>query len=559
MKRFLFILIVVLLLTASTVTLADAPQWVALDPIGSSVETFGANLKTAGTFKTEPRPFSLKPLPDKNGYVLLYLGSETMFGATKKPGGIVYLDAGLKPTSKKISFSGLVVSEFFQKDSNTWFVFTAEDPKSKDTNNTLNIVQLQNGTVKTVSLNSTPSFFKIKDGSKLAVATAGNSEAKIKPELYLIDLATLACDTYPLTLNPGAIFFIDNDQLLVACGGYRNSQVNLLGIFNDSSDTASEPATLHLVNSRLKTVKTIRAGFSPLAIIQDHSKSDVFYLGSTAESNSSDPSGIVQVLTGDTITATIKLDAQPVFLAQAGTGNLCVLSHDQFFLIDPANSKTITKLQYNLKIDALRLSHDGKTGYLTNVNSNYMDVINLADGSRQAKLQIGKPSILGSFSLDKLLPSTYPPVIGMQERLQRNPESASTNYRMFLAPDSETMYVLSSNSEIKALDLKTNTFKSTTKFKGSPYGMNPTPNSKFIVVPTPNDWNLIDPNRNKPILTVFITNEENKSAPATGYYSPDGSLLIVPFEKTLFVIDTVNGKFLGKVRSKIENPIIVWP
>jgi hypothetical protein len=89
--------------------------------------------------------------------------------------------------------------------------------------------------------------------------------------------------------------------------------------------------------------------------------------------------------------------------------------------------------------------------------------------------------------------------------------------------------------------------------------MHPTPNSKFIVVPTPKFWNLIDPNQNKPILSIRFNSKTEESAPETGYYSPDGSLLIIPFENTLFVVDTATGKFLGKAKTKIKNPIIVWP
>lgn len=559
MKRFLLVFII-LMLSVSATALGNSPRFVALDPIGNRMEIFGADLKSAGFVKTGPRPYNVKPLPDHTGYVLLYLGSETMVGAMKDPGGILYLDNQMNPTSRKITFSGLVISEFYDKELNTWFVFTAENPKSENTTHTLNIVQLQDGTVQTVSLTSAPAFFKIKDASKLAVATVGNSEAKIKPELFLIDLTTLACDTYPLTLNPGAIFFIDNDRLLVACGGYHKSQNYLFNLFESSDTQTTEPATLHLVNTRLKTVKTITTGYSPLAIIQDQSKPDVFYFASTAEPNSSEPSGLVQVLSGDVVTAQLQIDTEPVYLAQARTGNLCILGRDEFFLIDPVNSKIVTKLKYDLKIDALRLSPDGKTGYLTNVNSNYMDIINLSDGNRQVRLKIGKPSILGSFSLNKLINNAYPPVIGMQKRLQRNPERISRNYRMVPVTDSETMYVTSSNSEVIIVDLKNNTLKGSLKFKGFGFGgIHLTPNSKYIVVPTSSYWNLLKPDQAKPVLSLLINNDDDKSAPENGYYSPDGSLLVIPFEKSIYVINTDAGKFLGRLKSKIENPIIVWP
>jgi hypothetical protein len=73
-------------------------------------------------------------------------------------------------------------------------------------------------------------------------------------------------------------------------------------------------------------------------------------------------------------------------------------------------------------------------------------------------------------------------------------------------------------------------------------------------------WNLIDPEKTKPVLSIKISQDgsEPKSA-QKGYYSPDGSLLAVPFNNYLYLIDTETARFTGKLRIKAQEPWVIWP
>lgn len=558
MKRYLIIGLLLLTTLLSSAFAAPQPRWLALNPISDNAELFGSDFKSSGTLKIGPRPFSIQALPDQTGYALLYLGSTKTFGGMKDPGGILYLDAALKPTAKKISFTGVVIDQFYHQELQTWFIFTGTRDSGKTTNNTLNIVNLNQGSLQSVALKSEPSVYKFNGQNLLAVATIGDAETQIKPELVLVNLASMATEHYPLTANPGAIFFKDDNQLLVACGGYREGQ-KLFTFFSDTTtEKPSEPAQLHLIEIQSKSIKSLPVGYAPLAIVQDQVDKNNFFLTSNTEPNPEKPSGMLQVLSGDQITSTVKFATEPVFLIQASSGNLCVLGRNTFFLIHPEQSKILTESRYEMEIDSLHVSRDGKTGYITNINSNYVDAIQLETGERLAKFKIGKNSLLGNFSLGKILPKSYPPVIGMNERLQLSTANVSVNTRMILTENTNLMYVLAGNSQIDMVDTTTYAVKRSIPLNGNPYGIHLTPNGKYIVASTDTHWYLLDPNQNKPVLSILITDDEIKKAPQTAYYSPDGNLLILPFENTLYIIDTVQGKLAGKVKTKLPNPLITW-
>jgi len=555
MKRHLIIglLLSVLLITATSA--ASQPQWLALNPISDMMEVFGPNFKSEGIEKSGPRPFIIQTLPDKSGYALLYLGSTKTFGGMKDPGGILYIDTSLKPTSKRLTFTGLVIDQFYHNESQTWFIFTTG---GKSSNNMLNIVNLNQGDVQSVPLPSEPSVYQFNGQNLLAIATSGDTEVQIKPELVLVDLASMAVNRYPLTANPGAIFFKDDDQLLVACGGYREGQ-KLFNFFSDTPvETSAEPAQLHLIDIRSKSAKSLPVGYAPLAIIQDNSDKARFFLTSNTEPVPGEPSGMLQILSDDTITSTVKFAAEPVFLIQASSGNLCVLGRNAFFLIHPEQAKILNESRYEMDIDELYMSKDGKTGYITNVNSNYIDAIQLETGEHLAKIKIGKNNFLGNFSLNKVIPKSYPPVISKNGKLEIKPDRISANSRMILAENTGLIYVLAGDARVDIVDISTHTVKRSIGFDGNAYGIHLTPNSKFIVVPTETYWHLLDPNKNKPILSILINSEESKKAPQTAYYSPDGSQLIIPFENTLYIIDTVQGKLAGKVKTKMHDARITW-
>jgi|GEM_PF-636808 len=557
MKRYLIVglLLGTILLTAAFA--APQSQWLALNPIGDTMELFGSNFKSGGTVKSGPRPYSIQALPNNSGYALLYLGSNKTFGGMKDPGGILYLDASLKPTSKKLSFTGVVLDEFYHNELQTWFIFTGVRDSGKSSNNMLNIVNLNQGDVQSVSLKSEPSAYRFNGQNLLAVATAGDNETNAKPELVLVDLASMATERYPLTANPGAVFFKGDSQLLVACGGYREGQ-KLISFLSDTPEKPSEPAQLHIIDIQAKTVKSLPVGYAPLAIIQDGEDNNTFFLTSTTDPVSGTPSGMLQVLVNDKITATVKFAAEAISLSQASSGNICVLSRDAFFLIDPHQAKILNESRYELQIDGFLLSPDGKTGYITNINSNYIDAIHLETGERLAKFRVGKNTLLGNITLNKIIPKSYPPVIGMRDKLNVRPDGVSVNNRMVMDEKTGLMYVLTGTPQVDIVDTSTHTVQRSVVFNGNAYGIRRTPNSKYIVVATETYWHLLDPNQNKPVLSILITDEENKKAPETAYFSPDGNLLVISFENTLYIVDTVQGKLAGKVRTRFADARIAW-
>lgn len=557
MKRFFWLMNLFLALPLVVAEAApDKVSWLTASSSGNRVERFYATGASKDAYKAGSKPFSLKPLPDQSGYALLYLGAKSFLGGVKEPGGIVYLSNDLQPIGKKLPFSGLVRHEFFREDLGAWFVFTAESSGFIEKNHTLTAICLQTGVKREISLESAPSLYQMIDPGRLAVLTSGDAQSSSPPQLILVNLNDWTTSAYSLSKNPGALFVIDSQRLLVACGGDKPGSGFSL---NTGDAAATEEAILHLIDLAQQTITRIPAGYAPLAIVQDRQQSDKFYLTTSLRSHSIDPASLVQVLNGQAITASLELDVDPVFIAQAATGNLCVLGRQEFLLIDPQSNRVIRKTHYDMRPEELLFNDAETVAYLTNVNSNFMEVIDLHDGNTLARVQLGKSSLLRGFRLSKLLPASYPPVIGMPEKLEPLKE-VPTNRRMIMDAGAGRLFVLVGTSEVAVVDLATNRVIRSLPLSGAAYGLHLTPNRAYLAVPTETHWHLLDPDRLEPVvLRMAITNDEDSRAPEAGYYSPDDQLLIVPFENTLFVVDAVQGRLLRKIRSRTPNPVILWP
>lgn len=560
MKKYLLSLTLLLLLPCSIrAANTTTPQWMALDPIGTRAEVFDHNLKAKELFKSGPKPYCLQVLPEEPGYALLYLGSETLFKSTKEPGGIIYLDEQLQATKRQLTLPGRVVKQFYHDESCSWFIFTVNDSETYN----LTIVDLaldpaDKESLQTIALSSAPACYLLQDWNKLAVATSGSFNPGIQPELLILDLATMEQSLYPLSANPGAIFIIDEDRLLVACGGIQPDQ-SYLSTFFESSDIQQPTgkAALHLIDSWYHTSEVIEVGYAPLVIIQDHQQANTFYLTSSNTTDTTEPRSSVQVLADTQLRTLVEVAAKPNFITQASNGNLMIMGEADLFLVDPFQAKVIRTQHFNLKPDEILLSVDRLTCYLTYVNSNYLEIINLEDGQSLSRIKLGKGSILGSAKLGDLFSKPQPLVITASEQ-PISDNGASQNHRICMDETSGLIYALSNGAELCIIDSETNQLKQTISYRGSPYGIHLTPDHRWAILATEEYWYLMDPTRTKPFLTISISKDEDHPAPETGYYSPDGKQLLIPFERYIYIIDLTSGKLSEKVRSRSTDPIITW-
>jgi hypothetical protein len=211
-------------------------------------------------------------------------------------------------------------------------------------------------------------------------------------------------------------------------------------------------------------------------------------------------------------------------------------------------------------IDEFLFSKDGSVGYLSCVNSNILNIVDLKTGKEIKTVKISNKFFLGKPFLN-FWRSGSPPVIQSDPVNPFERISCPENRRMFFSKDASHLYILARAPEVSVIDLQTNEVKSVIKFKGNQYGIHLTPDKKYIVVTTNMGWHLLDPSQTKPILsfTYPVNLNENEQGPENGYYSPNGNLLIVPFKKYLYLIDPVRGISIGKTRTKAITPLIVWP
>jgi hypothetical protein len=165
-------------------------------------------------------------------------------GAKKAPGGLTLLNSSFKPISSPKELPGIVVLDFYLKESGRWLLFTV----SSDNNNPvskLTCYDLKTEETTSISLNGPPVAYRFnEDRTELAVGTLGNAKNKAPAELALIDLAQKQIKRFPVSANPGAIYQTASGKIVVACGGFRNNQKYPSKISLEKTDSA-ELAKLH--------------------------------------------------------------------------------------------------------------------------------------------------------------------------------------------------------------------------------------------------------------------------------------------------------------------------
>jgi len=557
MKRFLFLLLLTFL-GGSQLAIAANPGFLLFDAGRETVEVMSDDCRSAATFEAGPRPAKLVTLPDRQGFALLYRGSGKIFDIGNKPGGIIMLDGDYRPTGKKVELPGLVINESYLNRNGWWIIFTTGQSGSEQSP-ILNIINLETAAHRQISLESIPSAFAVYGEKELAVTLLGNQERKLQPQLVLINLTDFKTRTFPVGFNPGAIFFIDENRLLVACGGFRESMKYPEKILMETAPKAV-PATVNLIDAAASQVESIPAGYPPLTVVQDPRQPETFYIAGVNDAYPDKPSGSLWILRKNTVSAALKVAAEPVNLFPTASGNLCLLGREELYLIDPAAEKIIKELKLELKTQSFQISREGAFGYLSPQNSSYLHKIDLTTGAYQ-KIKIAQAGLLGTFSIGNPFPDPFPPVTGMEPVRQVALNNAASDQKMFFSADYQNLFVLSGRSEVSVVDLNTNRTDQKLKFKGKAFGIHPVPSGKYIVASTDTYWHLLSAERTNPILSVPIlpaVQDGPGPLPLVGYYSPDGKRLIIPYEKNLYVIDTENAKYLGKFKTKVWNPVVIW-
>ena len=567
MKRTLLFLLLIIYLLPSITLARDFNGFFVLDQITNTVEIY-AGPERIKSFKAGPKPERVIANQDNGGYILMHRG------AKKKPGGLTILDQAFNTLTRK-ELPGIVVQDFYLKETGLWLLFTVSSDKDSPDSN-LTYYDLKTGATDTIRLNGQPVVYRFnEDQTELAIGTLGNSKNKVPAELVLIDLTQKQVRSFPVSANPGAIFKTASGKIMVACGGFRNSQRYPSKMPLEQTATA-ELAKLHWIDTLSGATELLQLEYSPLLISQDQYDLDTFYavssnvygdpneekLGIVLGSDYSvtdKPEATFYIITSGKIVATLDLQKQPHRLIQTSPDRICLQGGKELLIID-VSGPTPKRLayQHDRSIDEFLINNDGTIAYLSNSNSNYLNIIDLKAGKEIKTLKISDSFYIGKLFFN-FLGSGFPPVIGSSSVQPFKRTNPSENRRMFFTKDYTHLYVLAGAPEVAVIDLQTNEVKSLIKFKDTQYGIHPCPDGKYIVVAAENGWHLLDPATAQTIFSLNFRLEEDEQGPEKGYYSPNGELLIVPFKNYLYLIDPIRGSSLGKTRTKALNPLIVWP
>lgn len=568
MKRTIFFLLLISLILPSISTATDFNGFFVLDQITNTVEIY-AGPERIKSFKAGPKPARVIANQDNGGYILMHLG------AKKKSGGFTFLNQTFKTISRK-ELPGIVVQDFYLKETGLWLLFTVSSDKDNPDSN-LTFYDLKTGTNDTIRLNGQPVVYLLnEDQTELALGTLGNANNKVPAELVLIDLTQKQVRNFPVSANPGAIYKTASGKTVVACGGFRNSQKYPSKMSLERTATA-EMAKLHWIDTATGQTEITQLGYSPLLISQDRNDSDTFYavctevygdpneeqmgitIGSVLNSDTNRPTAMFYRINSGKINAALKLQNQPNSMIQPSSGTVCLQGKQVLSIIDVSGPlPKLLEYKPDRDIEEFLYNNDGTIGYLSSSNSNYLNIIDLKTGKAIKTLKISDSFYIGKLFIN-FFGSGILPVIPSPAAESFTVDNCAENRRMFFAKDYSHLYMLAGAPEVAVIDLQTNEVKSLIKFKDTQYGIHPSPNGKSIVVAAENGWHLLDPATAQTIFSLNFKLEENEQGPGKGYYGPNGKLLIVPFKNYLYLIDLDKGSSLGKTRTKAMAPVIVWP
>ena len=592
MKRSIRLWIGMVLTVLSLAALASWEAWaepkadagfLALDAAAGRVEVFGPDFKTLTRFAAAPGPRNVVPAAADAGYWLLCAGAGTPQGRIRSAGVLLHLGPDLKPDGGRFKLPGLVLRDFYLKDRTLWIIVSAVG-EGKNQTAAVTLFDLRSGTARQADLNSLPSCFQLDPArQRLAVGTLGIS-GQVQPELALLNLQSLALNTYPVGLNPGAIFFLDADSALVVSGGYRprQSYPDELLIAKASQPV---PATLHLIRFNGAPVCNLAIGLSPVAVVRDRTDPSLFYIASSSLSSfdqaagaknphdgysylfakqdknagnapAENSPGTLYKIRGGQILAQTGLPFEPTNLLQAPDGHLCVTGWDAYGLAD-TGLRLLSQADLGLRLDGALLKEH--TAYFTVANSSTLHAIDLAGGKPYPPVKLSNFSFFGTFRINDWLGGdrTMPPVVGATQPAGDPTVYPTANQRLLSSPSGNEIYALSSSADLGVVDAASNSLRRSIALQGYPYGLQLTPNGRYLVVATELSWHLIQPDQARPVLSVMIS--PDGKAPQTGFYSPDGRWLAIPYEYSFYVLDTESAKLVGKFPLRSTKPVLIWP
>ncbi len=280
-----------------------------------------------------------------------------------------------------------------------------------------------------------------------------------------------------------------------------------------------------------------------------------------AEKAKIDPVSVVYQFKGDQLLAKAELPIESFQMTQAANGNLCITSRDYLALLNQ-ELKLLSITDFELAVDELLTN--GNTGYVSIMNSNFLNIFDLATGRRIEQLKIAN-SMFGSISLGKQGPGELPPVGAIPAISDDKTGVTPKNNRLFMTANPARIYALSNGSALVTLDPQTRKILNTLKLGGAPTGMHLTPNGRYIVVTTDSDWYLVDPTQKRPALRVQLARPaltsslNNLALPTYGFYSPDGRWLAITSWGSRYVVDTANATLMANSATIGDNPVILWP
>lgn len=560
MKRYILIFGLLFLLLPLN-SRAASPDFLILNQLSNQVTVVGSDFKPLHSFKAGPGLNVLKPLPDGKGYGLLCNGSKNLLGNVSTPGELFLLDSNLHPTGQKISLPGLVIQNYFLKASSIWAIITQNKTASPlmRPKATITLVDLKNSTESDFEANSVPTSYQFNsDRSLLALTVLGSSAENIPAQCLLIDLNLRTMKSYPVSANPGGIYFINERNILVACGGFGNPSRYSSTLPIERFDDKPVNASLHWIDITTGQEQMTSLGYSPMVVVQDQNFADTFYVVSRdkIDSDGSLSQSTFSQFSNGTLRSEIKLPTDIVQLTQVKSDNICLYGRNDFYIIHPADEKILNHLTYNLEIEKLLLNEDKSVGYVTAINSNYVDKIDLITGKLQFKFKISS-SLFGGIGLSGLFPKKLPPVAGMIPPVDDDAYLVSTNNRVLMTDDFNRLYALASRSEVIGVDLSTGLQISSCTFNmGKSFGIHFTPDKKLIVVETDAIWYLLNPEQKKPVFSLPLSSTNTFPQPA--YYSPDGSILAIQNNGYFYFVDCQNARLAGKLRTKYQKAMIAW-
>jgi hypothetical protein len=574
MKYWLKLLLIMLFCGAPFSVWSAAPEteFLVVNPDSKRLEVVDSTLKSVAKLHFRSKPLKLKRLSEQHEYLLLLQGSKNSKKANRSA-ALVYYDRMFRPTGRRVELPGAVVTEEYLDQVNLWLIVTSQ---AKQT--ILNLVNPNSGVKSQFGLEAPPDLLELSpDGTRLALGVA---DPQSGPTIKLIDLKQSQIQNIPVPIFPGALYFGNPDQIIVAGSTARPSRKWFLGM----AATNATPADAQLITINIESGQStsLPLGKTPVTIIQDQNNSAVFYslnnnisaqqqpAKSNNDSKTPSPAATnstLRIINQGKESAQFELTGAITRIVQAPSGNICLLGQSRFLIFDPQAKKLIANIGTESKFVTVSFSPSGNLGFLLSEKGCRLQLIDLLSGKQLTKVESSQPSLIDQLQTLDISPylfrTTPPAVSGTSRTITRQPTTPA-NRQVIVDETRGRIYQLASRRKLSIIDLKTNQPVNTVKLKESVLGFHLIPHSNYLALVTKQTWYLIDPQKTAPVLTVKINlsngnDDRHIRIAQTGYYSPDGTRLAISCNNRIYLVKTDTCQLLGQIRIKTAKPMIFWP